>query len=204
MTRIFQSSWLAVLVGGLLYFGTTLAILRPAKFAGLNLSRQQIELSAADDPSWKFRNPEFNQWVAQIKEEKDALALRTQQLDELQNHIAADRQEINIVTQTVAQMQADFDKNVIRFKAQETENVRHQAKLIAAMSPEGSAALVRQMSDDDVVRILFIMKTDQASLILDNLSKLGAADARRAALLTVRLQQVLPEASNTTVSTTSP
>jgi flagellar motility protein MotE (MotC chaperone) len=101
-------------------------------------------------------------------------------------------------------MQADFDKNVIRFKAQETENVRHQAKLIAAMSPEGSAALVRQMSDDDVVRILFIMKTDQASLILDNLSKLGAADARRAALLTVRLQQVLPEASNTTVSTTSP
>ncbi len=203
MTRIFQSPWLVALAGCLLYLGTTLAILNPAKFAGVRLAAEQRALSADDDPSWRFRNPEFNQWVAQIKDEKDALALRAQQLNELQVRLDAERQEICTVTQTVAQMQSEFDKNIIRFKAQEADNVRHQAKLIAAMSPEGSAAMVREMSDDDVVRILFTMKTDQASLILDTLSKMGKAEARRAATLTIRLHQVLPPAPSTTASAAS-
>jgi flagellar motility protein MotE (MotC chaperone) len=50
-----------------------------------------------------------------------------------------------------------------------------------------------EMSDDDVVRILFVMKPDEASAILDTLSKSG--EAKRAALLTERLHQVLPEAA---------
>jgi flagellar motility protein MotE (MotC chaperone) len=204
MKRILQSSWLAILIGGLLYLGMTMAILRPGQFASAGMAAESRPLSADDDPSWRFHNPEFNQWVTQIKEEKDALALRTQQLDELQARINADRQEINTVTQTVARMQSDFDMNVVRFKSQETENVRHQAKLIAAMSPEGSAAMIKEMSDDDIVRILFIMKTDQASLILDTLSKLGATEARRAAILTIRLHKVLPLATNNNVSATSP
>lgn len=196
MIRILQSPWVAVLIGGLLYLGTTLAILRPEKLAGASQDTETRPRSADDDPSWRFHNQEFNQWVTQIKDEKDALALRAQQLDELQKRINADRQEISTVTQTVAQMQSDFDKNVIRFKAQETENVRHQAKLIAAMSPEGSAAMIREMSDDDIVRILFIMKTDQASLVLDSLSKVGVNEAKRAAMLTVMLHQVLPTPTN--------
>jgi flagellar motility protein MotE (MotC chaperone) len=81
---------------------------------------------------------------------------------------------------------------VVRFKAQETDNVKHQAKLIAAMSPEGAVSMFGQMDDDDVVRILFVMKPDEASAILDSLSKSG--EAKRAALLTERLHQVLPEA----------
>jgi flagellar motility protein MotE (MotC chaperone) len=204
MKRILQSSWLAVLIGGLLYFATTMAVLRPSQFAGASTVAENRQLSADDDPSWRFHNPEFNQWVTQIKDEKDALALRAQQLDELQIRINADRQEINTVTQTVARMQSDFDKNVVSFKTQEMENVRHQAKLIAAMSPEGSAAMIKEISDDDIVRILFIMKTDQASLILDSLSKLGVTEAKRAATLTIRLHKVFPMATNNNVFATSP
>ena len=203
MTRILQSSWFAVLLGGGLYLATTVLALSPAKFASLRPTAP-ANRSADDDPSWRFRNPEFNQWVAQIKEEKDSLALREQHLNELQNRLTAERQEIMTVTQTVAQMQFDFDQNVIRFKAQETDNVRRQAKLIAAMSPAGAAAMIAEMPDDDVVRILFTMKIDEASAILDTLSTRGKDDAKRAATLTVRLHQVLPAATNTTALTASP
>jgi flagellar motility protein MotE (MotC chaperone) len=199
MTRILQSSWFAVVIGGVLYLAATILVLQPAKFAGLRPAAP-ADRSADDDPSWRFRNPEFNQWVAQIKEEKDALALREQHLTELQNRLAAERQEIMTVTQTVAQLQADFDRNVIRFKTQETENVHRQAKLIAAMSPAGAAAMIAEMPDDDVVRILFTMKTDEASAILDTLSTHGKDDAKRAATLTVRLHQVLPMTNNTTAT----
>ncbi len=199
MTRILQSAWFTVLIGGALYFTTTVLVLSTAKFASLRPAAP-TNRSADDDPSWRFRNPEFNQWLAQIKEEKDSLASREQRLTELQNRLAAERQEISTVTRTVARLQSDFDQKIIHFSSQETENVRHQAKLIAAMSPAGAAAMIAEMPDDDIVRILFTMKTDEASAILDTLSTRSKDDARRAATLTVRLHQVLPETTNTTAT----
>ena len=138
-----------------------------------------------------------------MKDEKETLALREQQLSEWQSRLDAEGQEISIITQTVSHLQSDFDKNIIRFRAQETDNVKHQAKLIAAMSPPGAAALFNELADDEAVRILFVMKTDEASAVLDTMSKLGKSEARRAAVLTGRLHQVLPQATNA-VSTAAP
>ncbi len=64
------------------------------------------------------------------------------------------------------------------------------------MSPAGAAAMLNEMTDDDVVRILFIMKTDEASALLDTMSKMGKPEAKRAAQLTGRLRQVLPMSTN--------
>jgi flagellar motility protein MotE (MotC chaperone) len=191
MIRILQSGWFVALLSCVLYLATTAVVLNPSKFAGAQFV--QPDYSAEDDPSWRFRNPEFNEWVSQIQNEKERLDQRQQELDEWQTRLNTELQEISTVTQMVSQLQLDFDKNVVRFKAQETDNVKHQAKLVSAMSPEGAVAIFDQMSDEDVVRILFVMKPDEASAILDTLSKLGPDEARRAALLTERLHQVLPE-----------
>ncbi|HEY1790756.1 MAG TPA: hypothetical protein VGJ73_21590 [Verrucomicrobiae bacterium] len=192
MIRVLQSGWFAALIGCALYLGMTVFVLNPSKFAGAKFIKP--DYSADDDPSWRFRNPEFNEWVSQVQNEKSRLDLREQQLNELQTRLNTELQEMSVVTQTVSQLQSDFDKDVLRFKSQETDNVKHQAKLIAAMSPEGAVSMFAQMSDDDVVRILFVMKPDEASAILDTFSKSG--EAKRAALLTERLHQVLPEAAS--------
>src|SRR6185312_11024127 len=127
----------------------------------------------SNEPSWKFQNPQMDQWIQEIKSEKNALTQREQQLKELETRLNAERQELSVVTQAVAQMQSDFDKNVIRLNAQDGPNLKRQAKMLSSMTPEGAAATLDQMSDDDVVRILFTMKADDASLVLDTLSKLG-------------------------------
>lgn len=190
MTRFLQSGWFVALLGCFLYLGTTIFVLSPSKFAGARIARP--DYSADDDPSWRFRNPEFDDWVAQIQNEKQRLALREEQLDQWQTRLTTELQEISTVTQTVDQLQSQFDQAVVRFSAQQQDNVRHQAKLISAMSPDDAVAMMNQMPDDDVVRILFIMKPDQASAILDALTKMGPSQAKRAALLTERLHQVLP------------
>jgi flagellar motility protein MotE (MotC chaperone) len=197
MIRVLQSGWFAALLGCVLYLVITMFVLSPAKFAGAQFIKP--DYSADDDPSWRFRNPDINEWISQIQNEKSRLDLREQQLNELQTRLNTELQEMSVVTQTVSQLQSDFDRNVVRFKSQETDNVKHQAKLIAAMSPEGAVSMFGQMSDEDVVRILFVMKPDQASAILDTLSKSG--EAKRAALLTERLHQVLPDAAPTPAST---
>ena len=190
MIRIFQSSWFVALLGCLLYLGTTVFVLTPSKFAGLRPPAP--DYSAENDPSWKFHNPEFDQWVTQIKSEKETLDLREQRLNELQTRLNAELQEITTVTQSVAQLQQSFDKNVIRFKAQEVDNIKRQAKLIATMSPAGAVAMLDQMPDDQAVRILFTMKNDDASAILDAWSKGDKTQAKRAAQMMEKLRQVLP------------
>jgi flagellar motility protein MotE (MotC chaperone) len=192
MIRLFQSPWFAAGLGCLLYLGTTAAILNPAKFAGFKPPAP--DYSAEDDPSWKFRNPEIDQWISQMKTEKEKLDSREEHLNELQTRLNAELQEVSTATQTVNQLQDDFNKNVIRFKTEEADNIKHQAKLLSDMSPEGAAAMLNEMSDDDAVRILFTMKDDVASVILDTWSKAGKEQAKRAAILTEKLRQVLSAA----------
>ena len=181
-----------MLLGGLLFFGTTAALLKPSQLPALPAPAGETSHAGGNEPSWKFRNPEMDQWIIEIKREKEALTLREQQLKDLETRLNAERQEISVVTQAVYQMQVDFDKNVVRLNAQDSDNLKRQAKLLSAMSPEGAAATLGQMNDDDVVRILFTMKADDASIALDTLSKGGKEQAKRAATIIERMRHTLP------------
>jgi flagellar motility protein MotE (MotC chaperone) len=198
MIRILQSAWFVALIGCLVYLGTTVLLLNPAKFADMKLA--DASNGETDGPSWKFHNPEFDQWVAQVKTEKETLDAREQSLNELQTRLNAEMQEVSSVTQAVSELQANFDRNVIRLQAQEVDNVKHQSKLISAMSPEGAVAMLTQMPDDLAVRILFVMKPDDASRVLDAFSKKDEAGAKHAALLAEQLHRVLPVETNSLAS----
>ena len=185
---------MTMLLGGLLFFGTTAALLKPSQLPVIATADpvEEIKHAGNNEPSWKFRNPEMDQWIEEIKREKESLNVREQQLKDLETRLNSERQEMSVVTQAVSQMQADFDKNVIRLNAQDSDNLKRQAKLLSAMSPEGAAATLAQMADDDIVRILFSMKADDASLALDTLSKGGKEQAKRAATIIELMRHTLP------------
>jgi flagellar motility protein MotE (MotC chaperone) len=193
-----------VLAGGLMFFLTMFATLKMMHFDGVQLPTS-TPMAADDNPSWRFRNPEFDQWVSQIKDERAALALREDQLKEWETRLTAENREISTVTQTVTKLQNDFDQRVLQFKDQEEANAKKQIKVIADMSPEGAAAMLNQLSDDDATKLLYLMRPDVSGPILDAMSKLGAGQARRAALITERLKEVLPNsATNSLSSNASP
>jgi flagellar motility protein MotE (MotC chaperone) len=195
MISLLQSSWMAALVGGLLYLGTTAVLLKPTHFTAARPESRHGFRSPNDDPSWRFRNPEFDQLLVELRREQEALALRAQELQDLQNRLAAERQELSSITQLVHQLQIEFDRNVVRFKDQETENLKRRVKVITAMSPEGASGLLAEMPDDDVVKLFALMKPDEVSGFLDTLSKSGSAGAKRAVALTDKMRLVLPAAS---------
>jgi len=182
---------MVALVGGVLYLVTTAAVFRSGR---LEVPAVATEAPHSTDgqPSWNFSNPELEQWVEEIKHEKEALAQRAQQLQELQKRLDAERQEILAVTQEVHQLQSEFDKHVVRLKTQEMDNLKRQVKIIASMSPEGAAAMLNEMPEDQTVAVLYLLKPDVASVILDTLSKMGKTEAKRAAELTERMRSVLP------------
>jgi flagellar motility protein MotE (MotC chaperone) len=195
MIRILQSSWVTALIGCLTYLGVTAALLSPVKFEGALAAAQHAEekhISPNDDPSWRFRNPEMEQWMTELKREKEALEIRAQQLQELALRLESERKEMAVVTQTVSQLQAEFDKNVLRVGEQEIDNLKRQAKIFGSMSPEAVAALINEMQEDEAVKILFVMKNDDVGAILETLGKMGRAESKRAATITEKIRRVLP------------
>jgi len=189
--RWLQSAWMVSLSGCLLFLATTAAVISPARFEAVRVAAAG-PVSPNNDPSWKFRNPELGQWIEELKLERETLIAKEKALREWQTRLDAERAEFFSITQAVNQLQMEFDKNVVRFKSQDAENLKRQTQLVAAMPPASAAKLLSEMPDDDAARILFSMKAEQASPVLEALSQSGAAQAKHAAAITKRMRSVLP------------
>ena len=190
MNKIIQSPATVLLLGGIIFFATMFAVISGVHFGAVN-APEKVAVSASDDPSWKFHNPEMDQWVTQMKDEREALTLRAQQLKEWEAQLNAQGKELSTVTRAVSNVQAQFDKRVVLFTEQEKENAKKQVKVIAGMTPDGAAAMLGEMSDPEVTKLLYAMKNDLAGGILDAISKQGPVQAKRAALLAQKLKDVM-------------
>jgi flagellar motility protein MotE (MotC chaperone) len=190
MNKLLQSPATVLLLGGILFFGAMFGAVSLTHFGSAHETEQAVT-SAADDPSWKFHNPEMEQWIAQIKDERDALAVREQQLKEWAAQLTAQGKELTTVTRAMSNMQVEFDKRVVLFTDAEKENAKKQVKVIAGMSADGAAAMLGEMPDNEVAKLLFAMKNDLAGSILDAMSRLGPAPTKRAALLAKKMKDLM-------------
>ena len=191
MTRLLQSPLTVLMVASLTFFATLFFLLRTMPL-GQVVPQTREPLRADDDPSWKFHNPDIDQWVSQIKDEREAMAVREQQLKEWETRLASESREIAAVTQAVTRTQQEFDKRALLFTDQQKDNAKKQLKVIADMTPEGAATMMGEMPDDEVAQLLYTLKPDIAGAILDAMSKPGGAPAKRAAALTERIKDIVP------------
>jgi flagellar motility protein MotE (MotC chaperone) len=191
MMKLLQSGWAAGLVGALLYLSVTVALVTPSKLVLQSAQAAEAEESHVTGPSWEFINPELDRLVSELAKEKETLTGREKQLNELAARLEAERQEINIVTQAVYRMQTEFDRNVVRVREEEMANLKKLAKVYAAMSPEGAAAILKQMEDEQILKFMVFMKDAETGPVLESLAKLGETDAKRAATLTEKLRTTL-------------
>jgi flagellar motility protein MotE (MotC chaperone) len=134
-----------------------------------------------------------DQLVEELRKEKQDLAKRESDLRELEARLTAERAEINQVTQRVAQLQIEFDQNVVRLKEEEVPSLKKQAKMFSTMSPEGVSALLKEMDDQTVAKILAIMKESESAALLEGMARQGDTQAKRAASLVEALRKSFSE-----------
>ena len=197
MMRILQTKWMAAAVATLSYALTTWLCLQPQQ----QPKRAAAALSAAGTakstkpagPSWTFHNPELNQLLAELKDERAALRGRATQLDELEARLNAERQEICQVTQTVSRLRKELDATVSQVTGEEAANLKKLAKVYTTMSPAGAARILKEMDDGQIVTILALMREADSAPILEGLGQGDKQDTKRAALISNRFRlTILP------------
>src|SRR5260221_488507 len=132
--KIFTSPWMTLPAGAIVYFTASLFFWRMPAPAPRQPSA--VRAMQGERPSWEFTNPEADQLMEELKAEKQSLAKREQQLNDLAARLEAERAEVNQVTQSVHQAQMDFDKQVLRVQEEEVANLKKLAKVYAAMTPD--------------------------------------------------------------------
>jgi flagellar motility protein MotE (MotC chaperone) len=192
MMKLLQSGWMTMLLGTLSYLATTLVLLSPAKVRPDKAHDATGPLNSNRGVSWEFFNPELDRLITELVAEKKALAEREQQLNELATRLEAERAELNQITQAVHRLQVEFDRSVTRVRDDESANLKRLAKIYSTMAPEGAVAILKELDDDRVVKILLFLKEAETAPLLEALARLGPAEAKRAALISERLRTSSP------------
>jgi flagellar motility protein MotE (MotC chaperone) len=183
MIKVIQSGGFSMFLGGILYLVTT-AVLWPKR-----VETPHIEAHApGGEAPVAFVNPEMDELMAELRVQREALASRESQLKAWEARLQAERSELTIVTQMVSRAQSEFDKSVLKIRADETANLKRLAKTYADMSPQAATSILKNQDDQVFAKVLTLMKEPEVAGILEQLAKLGEPEAKRAALLAERLR----------------
>ncbi len=193
--KILQNPLVSSLLGLILYVVVTVVVWKaPTHIVEGEPAQEEIVAKAREaKPSWEFKSQEADMLIAELKLEKEGLAKRKKELDEFAERLQVERLEINVVTQTVYQLQKQVEASIVRINAEESNNLKKLSRTYAAMSPEGAAPILKEMEESTLTKILALMKETETAPILEAMSKLGPDEAKRVANLSEKLRFYLSQ-----------
>ena len=193
MIKLLQAPITSMTLGGLSFLLTFFLLLNKPLPAAAHADHEEEEEHGITETFWQRHNPEIDQLVQEVQRDKEALARREADLRELATRLQAERAEINAVTQRVAQLQMEFDQNIIRIKEDEVPGLKRLAKLYSTMSQEAVLAILKEMDDPSVVKIFKAMKETETAPLLDAMAKQGETQAKRVAAISEGLSKTLSD-----------
>lgn len=193
--KFLQAPITAMLLGGLSFLLTMFALIeKPLKASATPVEHTPEQKVAG---FWDRHNPETDQLLKEIQTEREYLTKKAAELKDLETRLAAERAEINQITQRVAQLQFEFDQTIIRIKEEEVPNLKKLARLYSTMSIEGAIAIIRELDDLVVVKLMSFMKEDQSAPLLEAMAREGETQAKRAANIAEALRKTVADKQKT-------
>lgn len=149
---------------------------------------------------WDFWTIEIDNLASELKEERARLRKQAEQLDQRTARLSADQQELENLRTAIERMRRELGERVIEIKADESKNLRALAQTYTNLTPKAAVAIIRELDDTTVVKILSLMKPDVVAPIFEAMSTTADADgslAKRAATLSEKLRLMKAAATGT-------
>ena len=158
------------LLAAILNIGTTagLIYLKGDKF---NAAAGLLEQKPLPVTLWSFQPTAVDTMVQELKVEREKLDARETDLGKLAARIASEKQELEKVRANIESMRDEISQKIPRVEASEAKNLKGLAKTYTSIKPSAAVAIFKEMSDDNVVKILSFMKAETAGAILSEMAK---------------------------------
>ncbi|MEO6995731.1 MAG: hypothetical protein ABI273_19150 [Lacunisphaera sp.] len=142
---------------------------------------------------WNFWTIEIESLANELKESRERVRKQSESIDRREAQLASERLELNKVRTDLEGVRQEIASKIIEINADETKNIRTLAQTYTSLSPKAAVAIIREMDDRTVVKILSVMKSDGVTAIFEEMSHTVGPDgslAKRAATLSDQLRLV--------------
>ena len=120
---------------------------------------------------WGFKTEEIDNLINELKAERVKLDKREGDLEQTSAHIEAERQELEKVKASIKAMRDEISKEIPEILDVETKNLKSLAQTYSNLPPTAAVLIFREMNENNVVKILSLMKSDKVAAILQEMSK---------------------------------
>lgn len=150
-----------------------------------------VKTNHLKDQGWDFWTIEVDNLASELKDEKARMAKLSEQLDLRAARLTAEQKELEKLRTNIEATRKEIGDRVIEISADEQKNLRALSQTYMNLTPRAAVAIIREMDDTTVVKILSLMKADVVAPIFEEMSKTpdnGGVLARRAAILSEKLR----------------
>jgi flagellar motility protein MotE (MotC chaperone) len=159
-------------------------------------ARAAAEHAAPVEPErekgWDFWTIEIDNLASELKGEKARLKQESDQLDLRAARLAAEQQELGKVRTELEALRREIDEKTFQIGADEAKNLKALAQTYSNLTPRAAVAIIRDLDDATVVKILGLMKPDVVAPIFEEMSRATGPDGpkvvQRAAALSEKLR----------------
>lgn len=207
-----SSNWLPVIIAIVLGIATSAAILLwrwPSVQGGAGAAeashsvleqtpRTKIKSQSKD---WDFYTAEIDALVNELKNEREAYQKKNKDLAAVQLRIETEKKELIRIRSEIEKMRQDLTEKTTELQSSEKGNVRNLSRTYSNMKPTQAVAILSEMSDANIVKLLALMKPDVTARILGEMARTdngsgNASMAARAAQLSDQLRLLKQDQNN--------
>ena len=131
-------------------------------------TRTKIKSQSKD---WDFYTAEIDNLLQELQKQRTAYEMKTKDLGAVEMRIEAEKQELLRLRGEIQKMRDDLTTQTTELLSTEKSNVRNLARTYASMKPVEAVAILSQMSDANIVKLLATMKADIVAKILGEMAK---------------------------------
>lgn len=121
--------------------------------------------------AWNFQSEEIETLARDLRAEKAALEQRSKDLDAAAARVATEKMELQRLRTELDGLKDEITKSVPQIEAVEKGNLKGLSKTYASMKPSQAVAILAEMDDASVIKILSMMKTENVAQVLGEMSK---------------------------------
>ncbi len=142
---------------------------------------------------WDFWTIEIDNLSTELKEERLKLRKQAELLEQRAARLTAEEKEFAKQRADIESMRKQIGEKILEIGADEAKNLRTLATTYATLTPKAAVAIMKEMDDSTVVKILSLMKPDVVGPIFEEMGRVGTADAalaKRAAAFSEKLRMM--------------
>ncbi len=140
---------------------------------------------------WDFWTIEIENLSTELKEEKARQAKKSELLDRREARVVAEETELAKVRADIEMLRKEVGTKVVEISSDESKNIRTLAQAYTILTPKAAVAIIRELDDATVVKILSVMKPEVVAAIFEEMSSAAGADgplAKRVAMLSEKIR----------------